>query len=567
MRPGEKDRHDVVRDRGAAKDAAERERTSSRLGEALTTLGARAAQPIEMRRMRRQLRAAWAAEHSGISVSSAVMTPTDSQLLDGSRSGAAIPLLAPRLSPRRQRAHYLLEGPGWTSLRLAADLLMALVAVIVTVLTVGDTMAAAPASLIAFPLAVTAMLSARGMYQRRVRMMVIDVAVPVIGAVSVAAMTVLAWEVFVHGDAAAGPYVGRVWAIALVLVAGGRAFLTLVQSRARAAGLVGKPTLIVGAGNVGAQVARRLEEHREYGLRPVGFLDADPPDREQVADRRAPILGSPEELAEVAFKTDAEHVIFAFSSAPDHDLIPLTRRAEELGLEVSLVPRFFESINDRMAVERLGGLPLLGLRAVDPKGWQFRFKYAFDRPLAALMLLVAAPIMLLTALAVKLTSPGPVFFSQRRVGRDGQVFDLYKFRSMRVEPEADGFRPETGRAPGGVEGRDRRTPIGRFLRRSAIDELPQLFNVLKGEMSLVGPRPERPEFVELFGRDHPRYSDRHRVKSGITGWAQVQGLRGQTSLADRIEWDNSYIECWSLWFDIKIMLLTVGAVLRSGDDA
>ena len=160
-----------------------------------------------------------------------------------------------------------------------------------------------------------------------------------------------------------------------------------------------------------------------------------------------------------------------------------------------------------------------------------------------------------------------MIFRQRRIGRDGKAFDFYKFRSMRTDEDEDAFTPTDGRAPGGIEGIDRRTPIGRFLRRSAIDELPQFLNVLKGEMSIVGPRPERPEYVEMFGRDHDRYSDRHRVKSGITGWAQVHGLRGQTSLSDRVEWDNFYIENWSLWLDLKILLMTIAAVVRSGDDA
>jgi lipopolysaccharide/colanic/teichoic acid biosynthesis glycosyltransferase len=168
-----------------------------------------------------------------------------------------------------------------------------------------------------------------------------------------------------------------------------------------------------------------------------------------------------------------------------------------------------------------------------------------------------------TALGVKLSSPGPVLFRQRRVGRDGQVFDMLKFRSMRQKRASNpGFRPEEGSAPGGVEGEDRRTRFGRIIRRTAVDELPQLLNVLRGEMSLVGPRPERPEFVSLFHDDIDRYGDRHRVKSGITGWAQVNGFRGQTSLADRVEWDNFYIENWSLWLDVKILLLTLVAVVR-----
>jgi len=191
------------------------------------------------------------------------------------------------------------------------------------------------------------------------------------------------------------------------------------------------------------------------------------------------------------------------------------------------------------------------------------------------LMVVLSPVILCTTLAVLLSSRGPVLFSQRRVGRDGKVFDLYKFRSMRIEPaqtELSGddataleFLLGGDTAPGGVEGDDRRTPIGRFLRRSSLDELPQLLNVLRGEMSIIGPRPERPEFVELFRHDIKRYGDRHRVKSGITGWAQVHGLRGQTSLAERVESDNYYIAHWSLGLDLKILALTFIALLRNAE--
>jgi lipopolysaccharide/colanic/teichoic acid biosynthesis glycosyltransferase len=208
---------------------------------------------------------------------------------------------------------------------------------------------------------------------------------------------------------------------------------------------------------------------------------------------------------------------------------------------------------------------VLSLRPVDPKGWQFTAKHASDRVAAGLLLFLLMPVLLSVAALIKLSSSGPVLFRQRRVGRDGQDFMLLKFRSMTMnspQPQSERFVPTNGCAPGGVEGGDRRTFIGRLIRRLSIDELPQLINVLKGEMSLIGPRPERPEYVELFRADHDRYAARHRVKSGITGWAQVHGLRGQTSLADRIEWDNFYIENWSLWLDVKILIMTAAAVFR-----
>jgi exopolysaccharide biosynthesis polyprenyl glycosylphosphotransferase len=260
-------------------------------------------------------------------------------------------------------------------------------------------------------------------------------------------------------------------------------------------------------------------------------------------------------------------VILAFARARDEELVELVRRCDEAGLEVSLVPRLFESVNERFELQHIGTLPLMALRNIDPKGWQFTVKYALDRIVAGVLLVVLAPLLLAVAAAVKLTSPGPVLFRQRRVGLDGQDFVLLKFRSMHIGYEAAGFKLVAGMAPGGIEATDRRTPIGKLLRRTFIDELPQLINVLRGEMSLIGPRPERPEFVALFSDTVNRYGDRHRIKSGITGWAQVHGLRGQTALADRIELDNHYIDNWSAAMDLKILALTLTAFATNGWDA
>ncbi|MHB8234439.1 MAG: exopolysaccharide biosynthesis polyprenyl glycosylphosphotransferase, partial [Solirubrobacteraceae bacterium] len=259
----------------------------------------------------------------------------------------------------------------------------------------------------------------------------------------------------------------------------------------------------------------------------------------------------------------------------DERVSRLIQRCQELGVEVSVVPRMFDTINNRVGYDTVGGLPLMSFTTVSPRGVQFAIKHGLDRVLALVFLVLLSPVILLSALAVRLSSAGPVLFRQRRVGRDGKAFDLYKFRSMRMQEGQ--HSPEDGdagplefllggdTAPGGVEGGDRRTTVGRFLRRTSFDELPQLFNVLKGEMSLIGPRPERPEFVELFKQDIVRYGDRHRVKSGITGWAQVHGLRGQTSLAERVEWDNYYIANWSLGLDVKILALTFVALLRPAE--
>ena len=190
-----------------------------------------------------------------------------------------------------------------------------------------------------------------------------------------------------------------------------------------------------------------------------------------------------------------------------------------------------------------------------------------DVGVAAVGLLIISPLMLMLTLLVRLSSPGPIFFKQSRVGRDGQVFDCLKFRSMRPPRASDaGFELKAGGAPGGVEGVDRRTRIGKLMRTTSLDELPQLINVLRGDMSLVGPRPERPEFVELFEMQIKRYGERHRVKAGVTGWAQVHGFRGQTSIVDRAEWDNYYIENWSLSLDVRILALTLLTLFRRSED-
>jgi exopolysaccharide biosynthesis polyprenyl glycosylphosphotransferase len=226
---------------------------------------------------------------------------------------------------------------------------------------------------------------------------------------------------------------------------------------------------------------------------------------------------------------------------------------------VLLLPGPFESLIGRMRYRWVHDLPLI--EVVRETEWRINWplKRLLDIVAGLALLLLASPVAAVCALAVRVTSPGEILYRQTRVGLGQKPFTLYKLRTMRRDAEADSG--EVLAQPGDP----RLTPIGAFLRRFRLDELPQLFNVLEGTMSLVGPRPERPEFVELFETDIRRYGDRHRVKSGVTGWAQVHGLRGQTSLADRVEWDNYYIEHWTLGLDVKILALTVLAVLRPAE--
>ena len=241
----------------------------------------------------------------------------------------------------------------------------------------------------------------------------------------------------------------RAWLYALVAVGVGRVALAGAQRAARARRLVGKPVLIMGAGIVGVQVARRLEAHPEYGLAPVGFLDEEPRSLGEVGGRDVPVLGTIDDLDQTVLRTGVKNLIVAFSSVADARVSRLIQNCQELGVEVSVVPRMFDTINNRVGYDTVGGLPLLSFTSVDPRGAQFAAKHAFDRVFAFVLLILLSPLILLSALAVRLSSSGPVLFSQRRVGRDGKAFDLYKFRSMHVaiSTSPDGGEPDPVKLP------------------------------------------------------------------------------------------------------------------------
>jgi exopolysaccharide biosynthesis polyprenyl glycosylphosphotransferase len=456
---------------------------------------------------------------------------------------------------------------SWLLARPAVDAIMLAVACFAAAIGSEAAGVSAPptASLVAFAGLAMLLFALRGLYRPRIRPELLENLRGVVAATSLAAMSVLVLREVFAGPPELAAQTIRPWAFATAYLAAGRIALHWSQAQARRQGEAMRPTLIVGAGRVGRLVAKRLLAYPELGLKPIGFLDKDPLEPLD-GSVTVPVLGASWDLDEVIVRHDIEQVIVTFSTAPNEVLLRLVRRCEELGVSVSFVPRLFERVNGRVTVEHIGGLPLVSAHPSNPRGWQFAVKYAADRVAAALGLLVLLPVLAASAVAVWISLGRPLFFKQVRVGRDGRPFEMLKFRSMRqTEPEGGSIElelpPDT--APGGVEGEDRRTRVGTFLRRTSMDELPQLINVFKGEMSLVGPRPERPEFVGLFEESVYRYTDRHRVKAGITGWAQVNGLRGKTSLADRVEWDNYYIENWSLWLDVKIALMTALAVVRS----
>jgi exopolysaccharide biosynthesis polyprenyl glycosylphosphotransferase len=489
--------------------------------------------------------------------------------LTGTSAAASRPVSSTQQGRRNDVAARLGLGPDatWALARFSLD--VALLAAAGLAAALGARAAgieSGPLAWVAlFGLLVLALNAVRGMYRPRLRAELLEDLRGVVVATSLAAMAVLTLRELISEPSDLAAQILRPWAFATVYVAAGRVALHWSQTQARRHGEALRPTLIVGAGRIGRLAARRLLEQPELGLRPIGFLDKEPMDAQEGAPV-LPVLGASWDLDRVVEEHGVQQVIVTFSTAPDEVLLRLFSRCEELGIAVAFVPRLFEKVTGRLTVDYLGGLPVIAARAPHPHGIQFAIKYTVDRLLAVVLLLLAAPLMIAAALGVLITLGRPIFFRQRRVGRDGREFEMLKFRSMRP-PSWDGdeeqlqLPPDT--APGGVEGADRRTALGSLLRRTSIDELPQLLNVLKGDMSLIGPRPERPQFVGLFEQSIYRYGDRHRVKSGITGWAQVHGLRGKTSLADRVEWDNYYIENWSLWLDLKICLRTAVAVFRA----
>jgi exopolysaccharide biosynthesis polyprenyl glycosylphosphotransferase len=477
----------------------------------------------------------------------------------GRASAAALP------GPGRRRAR--LESAR-ASLSVAVDGVMLAAALLAAELVPG---ARAPVVwLLAFPAIVVAMLRARGLYGWRLQLKPLDDVRAVVTTTALAVTVILSVRVLLGSAENIAAQSVRLWAFAALSLAVGRVALGWSQLHARRTGVAGKPTLIIGAGKIGQLVANRLLEHPEFGLRPIGFLDKEPL-AEATAGVR--VLGASWDLESVIEEHGVEHVVVTFSTAPSEVLLRTAKRCQALGVRISIVPRLFEQMTEHLTIEHIGGLPLLSARRSDPTSWQFAVKYAADRIIAGALLVVALPLLALLALGVALSDGRPVLFRQRRIGRDGCEFEMLKFRTMKGEREGMVSEPDllvelaTVRAvltenvaPGGVEGVDRRTRFGALLRRTSLDELPQLLNVVAGDMSLIGPRPERPEFVRLFERTMPRYADRHRVKPGITGWAQVNGLRGKTSLSDRVEWDNYYVENRSLWLDSKILLRTLVAL-------
>ena len=392
----------------------------------------------------------------------------------------------------------------WATLRAALDVALLSAAATVTGVLLG------PASDMWSATALLATLCgyvAAGLYKPRLRLTLAAELRGVVTVNSIVLLSLAAISVAVSGTGGAGDFAVVQWLLATTAVSGGRLGMFGLERTALRRMEANRRTLIIGAGRVGHLVAKRLNDDPRLGLIPIGFLDKDPVAEDSIprslATSRLRVLGASWDLERVIAEHDVDQVIVAFSTAPHHVMLDLVRRCWALEVDVMVVPRLYEVDGRRTHVEHLGALPLVGVHATDPRSWQFECKYALDRIVAGLTLVALLPILAVIALAVLVSMGRPVFFRQRRVGRDGHAFEMLKFRTMRGTPDAGGeadshwaalilegtsIAPEDVIAP---VAEDRRTVVGALLRRLSLDELPQLWNVVRGDMSLIGPRPER----------------------------------------------------------------------------
>jgi Undecaprenyl-phosphate glucose phosphotransferase len=340
------------------------------------------------------------------------------------------------------------------------------------------------------------------------------------------------------------------WALGAVLVIAGRYILHQLRGILQSQGLVQDCVLVVGTGDAAQLVVHKIQGSSFLGYRLLGLVADGNGDGPAVGFEGLPVLGCTEDLPRLIDDNAVDEVIIAMPDANDEEMLRVASLAHRERVSLKVFPTLFEIMAAGVTIDDLGGLPLLSIRDVALRGWKLSVKRAIDLLGSAAGLVVLSPLLLLVAILIKLDSSGPVFFVQERMGLDARPFPMFKFRSMRQDAEANG--------PGWTVKNDpRRTRLGAFIRRFSIDELPNLINVLLGDMSLVGPRAEQPAFVQQFRTMVPRYMERHHEKAGLTGWAQVNGLRGDTSIYERTKYDLWYVENWSIWLDVKIIIRTV----------
>src|SRR6202171_196887 len=408
-----------------------------------------------------------------------------------------------------------------------------------------ETLVVAALALVLWPLSLRAM----GLYRPQRHRTPIDEVFGVFKATLVASLLLVALTYFVREARYSRGMLALFAMLSFLGVSLARAFFKEVLQAMRRRGYNLRFILVLGAGRLARQVLEQIDLHRELGFRPVGCLSVT---RKRVGTSVAgvEVIGTIRDLRRALEQRAVDQVLVALPSRSMHHLPRIMDVCADTTVDVKLVPDVYQYATLFGGLEEFGGLPIVNLQSTGVLGINALAKRAFDLVLSSLLLLLLSPLLLAIAAVVKATSKGPVLYAQERVGLDGKAFRMLKFRTMQTDAEAKGPRYAEDRDP-------RVTRIGSWLRRSSIDELPQLWNVLLGDMSLVGPRPERPVFIDQFRRRIPRYQLRHMVKSGMTGWAQIHGLRGNTSIQKRVEYDLYYIEHWSLLLDLKILARTL----------
>lgn len=404
--------------------------------------------------------------------------------------------------------------------------------------------------LIATPIAI----ATNNLYRPRRAISWVDHVYLIFASVSVGtALAIVTSAIMWHDVSSSRLMVGMAWIFTIILVVVERAAIYHFQVALRSRGVGTERLLIVGTGESANLVIDRVRHSPGMGYRPIGFL-AD--SAELSFAHGLPVLGTLDNIGTVIRRHQIHTVVIAMPTLSQRRLLDLVTQCSSDRVNIKVVPDLFQYMMSGVNTTDMNGLPLISVKDVALRGWNLVVKRAMDLVVSSLILVLLSPIMLLIAILVKLTSAGPVFLIQERVGLDGRPFTIIKFRTMHADAERD-----TG-AVWARPGDPRRTWLGAFLRKYSLDELPQFINVLVGDMSLVGPRPERPYFVEQFRKTIPRYFDRHSEKAGLTGWAQVNGLRGSTSIEERTSYDLWYVENWSIWLDIKICLKTLFVVLK-----
>lgn len=406
-------------------------------------------------------------------------------------------------------------------------------------------------AMICFALLSVLLFTGGNRYRARLHLSVLDELPSLVTRVLTGAAVVATVIALRHDQVAVTAFLGYA-AISLGLVVAGRVVTTnlIVWSRRRRT--TTHPTIMVGGGALAAELAQILNRYPRYGLEPVGFVDDG---SNFVAQAVLPQLGELTELEEMVRRSSADVVLVADGDFSERKLLDAVRGPATSRCDLLVVPRLHHFAIQTGSGDHIGSIPVTRIRTPNLRGPAWAVKRAFDIVIAGAVLVLTAPLIAVCALAARIEGGPGVIFRQERVGRDGEIFECLKIRSLR--PVDDSQSATTW----SIATDERVGPVGRLLRRTSLDELPQLWNIVRGTMTLVGPRPERPHFVDQFSAQYDRYEHRHRVKAGLTGLAQVSGLRGDTSIADRARFDNYYIEHWSLWLDVKILLRTFAEVL------